>query len=179
MDRNRVTVRYAKAFAQLAEEKGVLDQIEKDTLILLSALNEYPGFMGYILKKGISENEKFETLRKILSSEVNQLTLDFLKLIIDKNRESFLKYILINVLDIIRAKNKIIQARLVVAREINESLSERIKGAFEKKLDSTIEMESEINSDIIGGFIFTIDGMQYDASVASELNILAKQLESK
>jgi F0F1-type ATP synthase delta subunit len=29
MDRNRVTVRYAKAFAQLAEEKGVLDQLKK------------------------------------------------------------------------------------------------------------------------------------------------------
>lgn len=179
MDRNRVTVRYAKAFAQLAEEKGILDEIERDTLILLSALNKYPGFMGYILKNGISETEKFETLKKILYSEVNQLTIDFLKLIIDKNRESYLKYILINVIDIVRAKNKVIQARLVVANEINESLSERIKSAFEKKLDSTIEMESEINSDLIGGFIFTIDGMQYDASVASGLNLIAKQLESK
>ncbi|MBP7506881.1 MAG: ATP synthase F1 subunit delta [Prolixibacteraceae bacterium] len=179
MDRNRVTVRYAKAFAQLAEEQGVLDQIEKDSQMLLYALEKYPGFMNYFLKKGISEREKTETLRKILSSEVNQMTFNFLKLIIDNNRESYIKYILINVIDIIRSKNKVIQARLIVAGEIDQSLLERIKSAFETKLNSTIELKSEINNDLIGGFIFTIDGMQFDASIASRLNLLAKKLESK
>ena len=135
--------------------------------------------MNYFLKKGISEREKTETLRKILSSEVNQMTFNFLKLIIDNNRESYIKYILINVIDIIRSKNKVIQARLIVAGEIDQSLLERIKSAFETKLNSTIELKSEINNDLIGGFIFTIDGMQFDASIASRLNLLAKKLESK
>ena len=179
MDRNRVTVRYAKAYTQLAEEKGVLDEIEKDSQMLLYALDKYPGFMNYFLKKGISVREKKDTLRKLLASEVNPMTFNFLKLIIDNNRETYIKYILINVIDIIRTKNKVIQASLVVAMEINQSLLERIKSAFEVKLNSTIEMESEINNDLIGGFIFTIDGMQFDASIASRLNILAKQLESK
>ncbi len=179
MDRNRVTVRYAKAFTQLAQEKGVLDEIEKDSYMLINAMDKYPGFMNYFLKKGISKSEKIETLKKLLSPEINQITFNFLKLIIDNNRETYLKFILINVNDLIRSKNKVIKARLVCAKEINQSLLDRIKNAFELKLNSTIEMESEINNDLIGGFIFTIDGMQFDASITSRLNLLAKQLESK
>ena len=40
-------------------------------------------------------------------------------------------------------------------------------------------MTSSVDPDLIGGFIFTIDGEQYDASIASKLSLFRKQLQLK
>jgi F-type H+-transporting ATPase subunit delta len=39
-----------------------------------------------------------------------------------------------------------------------------------------VELTSSVDGDVIGGFVLTIEDMQYDASVASSLRKMKKQL---
>ena len=53
-----------------------------------------------------------------------------------------------------------------------KSISDLIRKAY----DSEVELSSSVDEDVIGGFVLTIEDMQYDASVASNLRKIKKQL---
>jgi len=41
-----------------------------------------------------------------------------------------------------------------------------------------VEINQTIDPDIIGGFVVTVEGMQYDASISTKLNTIKKDLIS-
>ncbi|MBN1926821.1 MAG: ATP synthase F1 subunit delta [Prolixibacteraceae bacterium] len=179
MDSNRVTVRYARAFIDLAYEKGILKESTHDIRLLYTALNEYSGFADFVLNPGFGSKEKLINVKKLFAAEFNKLTIKFLEMIFENNRENYLKDICRNCIDMARAKEGIIPASLYTARALKPGIIEEIRKRFENSLKTTIEMESEEKPELIGGFVFTIDGQQYDASIASQLSKIKKQLQIK
>jgi F-type H+-transporting ATPase subunit delta len=53
---------------------------------------------------------------------------------------------------------------------------EGIRALIRKAYDSEVELSASVDKEMIGGFILTIEDMRYDASVASNLKKLKKQL---
>ena len=82
-------------------------------------------------------------------------------------------------IDIIRHIEVISTANLTTAFEINSELIDQIKSTFELKTKNTIELTNNTDPSLIGGFIFIINGEQYDASIASRLSSVKKQLQLK
>lgn len=179
MDRNRVTVRYAKALIELASEQKVLGQVNHDAAIMLAGLTQYKGFADYILNPGFSSQEKFAKVNSIFSSEFHPLTIKFFQLVFENNREEYLKDLCRNIVEMAKEMEGIVSASLTTATSLNPKLIEQIKTKFEQKINASLELETAINKEIIGGFVFTIDGQQYDASVSSKLNAIKKQLQIK
>lgn len=179
MDRNRVTVRYAKAIIDLASEKGILDKVDQNLRLLYAALNDYVGFRDFVMKPVIKNRSKIEKLNELFKAEFEPLTMSFIQLIFENNRESFLLDIVRNAIDLSRKVNNIIIAELVVAQELDPGLVDKLKSQFEQKMNSTIELTTSVDPDLIGGFTFTIDGEQYNVSVANRLKTIRKQLELK
>lgn len=179
MDSNRVTVRYAKALLELSQEKNLLDAISTDIKLLYQSMIEYPGFVDYILNPGSSSMNKFEKIKDIFGNDFQLLTIQFLKLVFNKNRGEYLKDICRNFIDLSRKVKGEITAELVTAQPLNKDLTKSITKAFEQKLNATIELTSSEKPAIIGGFIFTIDGQQYDASIATKLQNIKSQLQLK
>lgn len=179
MDSNRVTVRYARAFIELAHEQGILKEADRDIRLFYTVLNNFTGFGDFILNPGYVSSEKFAQVKKLFSTEFHPLTLKFFELVFTNNRESYMKDICRNCIDLARAKEGVISASLHTAKPLLPGMEEEICKRFEKKLNATIEMESGIKPELIGGFVFTIDGQQYDASIASKLSGIKKQLQLK
>lgn len=179
MDRNRVTVRYARALIELASEQKVLDHISRDSAVMLAALSQYQGFAEYVSNPGFSPTEKFAKIQSIFSADFHPLTMKFYQLVFDNNREEYLKDLCRNIVTMSREMEGIISASLTSAIALDKKLIEQVKAKFEQKISATLEMTTEVNPELIGGFIFTIDGQQYDASVASKLNAIQKQLQLK
>ena len=179
MDRNRVTVRYAKALIELATEQNQLDKVSLDIATMYAALDEYEGFSHHVLFPGYSSEEKFERVKSIFADQFSELSMNFLQLVFANNREEYLKDLCRNTIDMSLELRGIVSASLVTATKLDSSLMEKLKSTFEKKLNATLDLSSDTNPDLICGFVFTIDGQQYDASVASKLNAIKKQLQLK
>ena len=73
MDRNRVTVRYAKALVELAIEKGILKEVDHDVRILYASLTNYKGFNDLINSPESNLKVKKEVVDKLFSSEFHPL----------------------------------------------------------------------------------------------------------
>ena len=52
-----------------------------------------------------------------------------------------------------------------------------MKSMVERKTQGTVEFLTEVNPDIIGGFILEYDTYRMDASVKSQLNSILKKLK--
>ncbi len=177
MDRNRVTVRYAKALLELAIDHQVLETIVSDVHLIEEAL-QHKGFSTYLMLPKVSEGGKYKKVEALFVDHLHPLSLNFLRLIFQNNRELFLKDICRNFIQMAKRNQNIVTASVTLANEVDTDTWNGIRKAFEQKLNASIELKSATDPELIGGFVFTIDGWQYDASVATSLKTIKKQLHS-
>ena len=57
-----------------------------------------------------------------------------------------------------------------------DGLKERIENRLHDSTGAQVHLEENINPDIIGGFVFELDGLRLDASVQSSLARIRSQL---
>ncbi|HNZ72126.1 MAG TPA: F0F1 ATP synthase subunit delta, partial [Prolixibacteraceae bacterium] len=75
MDTNRVTVRYAKAFVELASEEDVLMECYHDISVLYYSLTNYQGFRDSLVGQKMKANEKLGHLKEMFADSFQPLTL--------------------------------------------------------------------------------------------------------
>lgn len=177
MNRNRITVRYAKALVEMASEQQIEKEICSDFELLFKALNEYPEFECYLRMPRISESDKIKKVYQLFSDSFNQLSLRFIVLVISHQRGQHLKDIVRNVVTFLHQKQGIYPAKLKTAQPVEDELVQKIKSSFESKLDKTIQLQVESDHRLIGGFVFTLDNIQYDASLATRFKNIQKQIQ--
>jgi F-type H+-transporting ATPase subunit delta len=176
MNRSSINTRYAKAYVERACETGVLNEADHDIRILHTALIEYKDFKNYIQDHVHSNAEKNKKIDALFSNDFTELTIRFIQLVLQNGRVGHLLDICRNIIERICTEKCIIRANLTCATEINTEIIEHIREKFEEKIESTIELTTDINPLLIGGFLFTINGTQYDASIATRLKSITKHI---
>jgi F-type H+-transporting ATPase subunit delta len=176
MDISAIRVRYAKAFYALAKEKKMLETLKADIEKVFNICSQSTEFVQMMESPVISVSKKNELITTIFKTEVNPLTLNFLLLILQNNREEYIPGICHNFLDLNRKDQNIKSARLITAFEIDQKTINKIKSLLENELKATVELNSVVDQDIIGGLILRIDDKQYDASVATQLKKIKQEL---
>ncbi len=175
MNDSKISVRYAKALFDSASEQGLLDTVRKDMLHLqeLCKMEEFEYFLSSPI---IKESQKRKAMKAILEEKVHSLTLALLDLVLNNNRELYIPGIARNFEDKYKREKGIKSAVLVSAAAVDTSVKEQISAILKKALNSQIELRTEENKDLIGGFVINIDNQQYDASVARKLKNIEKKL---
>lgn len=171
-----IRVRYAKAFFQTAKEKNMLGKVKTDIETVFEVCNNSPEFVYLLNSPVIKSSKKADLMQSIFKTVVNELTLNFLKLIAHNKRETEIPGICRNFLELTRKEQNIKTATLTTAGEIDAAISQKIKAIIEKELDTTVELSTKVNPGIIGGMILRVEDKQYDASVATQLKKIKQQL---
>jgi len=180
MDHSAIAVRYAKAFFATAKEKSLLDSLKIDIELVFSVCTESADFILLLESPIVKTSKKAQLISSIFKGKVNELTLNFLMLITENKREIHIPGICRNFLGLVRKDQNIKSALLTTASEIDSKSIKKIEQLLGKELNATIELSTQIKTEIVGGLILRLDDKQYDASVATQLNkIKQKLLESE
>jgi F-type H+-transporting ATPase subunit delta len=175
MNDSKISVRYAKALFESALEKKILDQV-RDDMADVQAISHVPEFQKLLHSRIIKESQKKRILEEILKNRVQSLTMSFMSLLIKNGREQYIPAIARNFADLCRHHKGIKAATFITAAPVSDDIKVRVEKAIMKTLKSQVELKSESNEDLIGGFIIRIENRQYDASVASSLKSIKKKL---
>jgi len=176
MSLSTIRVRYAKAFYALAKEQNLLDVLKTDIQRVAEVCSQSIEFIELLESPVVKTSKKIFLITKIFSTEVNQLTINFLTLITRNKREAEIPGICRNFIDLVRKDQNIKTASVITATEIGNELTSKIKLMIEKELQVTIELSSKINPNIIGGLILRVDDKQYDSSIATQLKKVKEKL---
>jgi F-type H+-transporting ATPase subunit delta len=175
MNESQISVRYAKALFQSASEKQVLDQVYKD-MEVLSDTCKLEDFQYMLDVPTLQPSQKCALVGSILSPHLSEVSLALINLVIKNKREIYLPGIARNFRDLYRKAKGMRIASLVTAHPVEEATLKSIKALITKAYDSEVELSTAVDKDVIGGFVLTIEDLQYDASVATSLRKLKKQL---
>jgi len=175
MNESQISVRYAKALYQSAKEQGKQDAVYRD-MDLVSETCKIKGFQDMLMMPSLQVSQKCQMAKTIFEKHLSDLSLSLINLVIENKREAYLEGIARNFRDLYRKKQGIQSASLVTATPVDEGAKKAILDLIKKTYASQVELSAAVDEEVIGGFVLTIGDMQYDASVASRLKQMKKQL---
>lgn len=177
MKLNKAAIRYAKALLTFAIERKELDTVNADVVALQNVLSESKELAAMMNSAVIQEDKKVAIYKEIFADKISATTLNFMILLAKNSRSSIIPHILNAFERQYKAHNKIVTVNITTANKMDEGLKNDLVAFLKKDSpESTIEINEEINSDLIGGFIFRTDTHQIDASVANRLKTLRRDL---
>ncbi|RLD36398.1 MAG: ATP synthase F1 subunit delta [Bacteroidetes bacterium] len=176
MNLSKISVRYAKALFQIAEEKGLLDEISADLKLLYNASQNIHQFEDFLLNPVLSLSEKKAAFHRIFTGNLHPLTLDFIDLLIKNNRLSFVEAIARQYNERYKDSKGITEITFTTTIPVDKAIQEAIFKQIGFKASQKIELDERIDPDIIGGFILKIEDKQIDSSVKTKLNKIKKEL---
>lgn len=175
----RLAGRYAKSLLDLSLERNELETTYNDMLFLQSVCKSSKDFVSLLKSPVIPSDKKDKILDAITAGRVSELTSSFNKLLVQKNRETFLPEIITAFIQQYKDYKNIHIVTLTTATAVSEELKQSIVD----KVKSTtamqnIELNAEVKEDIIGGFILEVGDQLVDASIAFDLNNIKKQFQN-
>lgn len=175
MSVQRIASRYAKSLIDLAVEQQKLDRILEDVQSFREVTKNREFYL--LLKSPIVHaDKKLDIVRKLFEGKYDGLTMAFLRILISKGRERYLPEIAVEFISQYRKLKHISTVRLTTATPLSEATLQVIHDKLEasKDTDQIVEVSTEVDPDIIGGFILQFEDKIYDASVAQKLEDLKK-----
>ena len=174
MDEFKLQTRYAQSLFDLAKEDGKTKEIFDDMSMIKKVCEENREFQIILKDPIIKPLYKKAILEKLFKSKSQDLTINFLSLIVKKRRDIYLLGICDRYLEIYKEANNIKTTEIITAQALSEDLVSQIKQQLKTELSSEIDLQIKVNPKIIGGFCLTVEGKQYDASFLNKMTRLKK-----
>ncbi len=175
MYHSQINIRYARALFLLAEEKNMVDEIKQDIELILQWFKEAEDIKILLEHPVVKASKKTEILSSFFKDKINTHTLSFLQLIVKNKRENHLKNICMDFIDLYKKYKGLKTAVLTTAFELTRTHQTNIKKTIEKTFDSTIELNTKVDKELIGGMIIQVDDKQLDLSVIGQIQQLRNQ----
>ena len=125
----------------------------------------------------LGKDKKEALLQVACGGEVTDLTLRFLKLVLKEDRETTLQFMAASYVTLYRQQKNVTRGKLVTAVAVSPETENKMKAMVESKTHGTVEFNTEVDPDIIGGFVLEYDTFRMDASVKTKLNTILNQLK--
>jgi F-type H+-transporting ATPase subunit delta len=173
----KVARRYAKALFSAAVEQNVLSGVEEDSRKIQNVIKTNQDFNDFLTNPIIQPQFKQETFQQIFEGAIHSLTLNFLYLLAQRQRERPLGLIL---QEFTREANEYagimiahVTSVVPLTNEQTAQLSQRLSAYSGKR----VQLETELNPQIKGGFIVRLGDTIFDGSVVTQLERLRESLK--
>lgn len=113
------------------------------------------------------------------NGEVSREFSRFITLVLRNRREYYLQYICLTYLDLYRKLKHIGVGKLITSVPVSREVWERIRNSASTLLHAQMELQTEVDPSIEGGFIFDINDFRLDASIATQLKRVKQQFIDK
>lgn len=175
----RLAARYAKSLIDLAIEKGQLETVYADMLWLRAVCKNSREFVNVLRSPVIKADKKEKIVAAVTENKVSILTASFNRLLITKHRESNLPEIINAFISQYKVNKEIHIVKLTTAAPVSEEVKSRIISQVKNTSDmKNIELETEVDESLIGGFVLQAGDKLVDASIAYDLKHIARQFEN-
>lgn len=176
MDTGVIAVRYAKAFLESAIQLKKEDAVYEEMQTLAENYLQVPRLRFTIDNPTLAADKKMALLKTACGGDINDLTIRFLELVLKEGREVEMQFMATAYLTLYRKHKNIIRGKLTTAVPVSAETEAKMKQMVESRTHGNVEFNTEVDPDIIGGFILEYDTYCLDASVRTKLKGILQQL---
>ena len=170
MDIGVISMRYARALLKSATDQKLEDAVYQEMMTVAKSYLDVPALRHTIDNPMLSKDQKEALLIVAAGEKPCQLTKAFIALVLKEDRENVMQFMANSYITLYRKQKNVIRGKLTTAARVSAETEQKMRQMVESKTNGTVEFETEVNPDIIGGFILEYDTFRMDASVRSKLN---------
>ncbi len=168
--------RYAAALIAVAIKEGIVEQVEGDLLALKTVYQQDARYRLALHQPSIPKAGRKKLLRKPFEGRSNQAFLDFLDLLVDKNRVDILPEIA-DMFDMLAdATQGVVRVGVSSAFPLNDKQRETLKSKLASLTGKKIEMRESVDRKHRGGVSVRIGDSVLDGTAAGRLKKLKDYL---
>jgi len=170
-------MRYARALLKSATDAKLDDNVYQEMMTVSKSYIDVPALRQTIDNPMLSKDKKEALLLVAAGEKPSALTRSFISLVLKADRENMIQFMANSYVTLYRKQKNVIRGKLTTAARVSAETEQKMRQMVESKTNGTVEFETEVNPDIIGGFILEYDTFRMDASVKSKLNSILNTLK--
>jgi F-type H+-transporting ATPase subunit delta len=176
MQNPRLASRYAKSLLDLAVEQNSLEATLKDVQLLDTFCRQNPDLKSMLRSPVIRAEKKLKVLNAVFGDRISKLTEAFIALLTTKGREGTLPEMTTAFIAQYKELKSIRSVKLTTAVPLHDSVKEGIRAKVAAGMpNSSIELDTAVDAELIGGFVLEMDDKLFDASVRRDLSDIKAQ----
>lgn len=168
---SNIAKRYARAFFELAEEEKKLEQYYSELSLFSSIIEKNKDLKGFLVNPIFDQEDKKRVLEQVINKlSLSPMTINFLKLLIDKRRIDVLADIESCYRQQMDEVLKKLRATVKTAFPLSEEMLAYVISGLEKMTGKQVEVTVETDESLLGGIMIGVGDTLYDGSIKSQLN---------
>lgn len=169
MDLGLISVRYARALLKASDNERLSEQVYADMQTIAASYVNVPELSVTIANPMLSKDQKSSILTAAAGEKACPLTKRFVGLVLQEGREKIMQFIANSFITLYRKENNLVQAKLTTAANLSAEVEDKLRRLVQSQTNGTVEFSTEIDKDLIGGFVLEYDTYRLDASVKRQL----------
>ncbi len=171
-----VSQRYAQGLMGAVLDEGVLEDTAAELPAVAALVRENVSLRAFLEGPNIPTENKVELLRKTLSGRITPMLLEFLGMLLRKDRIGALAEIAATFQKLVEERRNQLRAKVISAVALKVDALDRLKRALDASTGKECILELEVDAAILGGLIVVLDDRVIDGSIRTALDDLRKQL---
>lgn len=177
MSEGKIARVYGTALYQAAAEEGRVNEVRRDLGEFVRAAESSEDLRRFLVAEEIPDLSKQKVLLE-LTEGGEELVRNFLRLLVDKGRESELTAAYRSFVKLVEEAEGLVHVQVTTAVPLTASLQRALREKIESSLGKTVELSLTVDEEILGGIRLRIGDRVADASVRHRLERLRILLTS-
>ena len=166
---------YAEALFQLAERSGNIERYANLIDAVAAAVEQTPRVQAVLMSPRVPKVEKARLLGGALRDVPREFVL-FLQALVRRGRQSILRTIATEYMNLLDQKLGRVRAGVTLARDPDEKLQQAIQQALSRQLGKQVIPSFMVDPEIMGGTIVRVGERVLDGSVRRRMTKLRRRL---
>ena len=171
----RAAKRYAHALIDLAQDQKSMDALLEQTELIESTLKQSSDLRS-LLNSPVVKNEDKQSIAKSVFKSVDKMLHGLFELLAENNRFDHLKWICQSYKHSYNQMHNIQEAHITSAIELDKSTLKALEAKIKEITGDSAQITTEVNDELIGGFVLKLNDLQYDASISGQLSKIKRNL---
>lgn len=176
--KERLAGKYALAIFEIAKERDQVKKTYNQMLKLQKALKENEDLKAFVDNPLVPKISKKEVVHKVFNKDVEPTLLNFMLLLVDKDRITLFDHICKEYKNINNEAEGIVEVKVTTARELEAAQEKKVANKVAKLLNKKVVLNKRIDPKIVGGIIIQVGDKLIDGSVSRRLKNMERALKS-
>lgn len=175
MKTSKISGRYAKALFDFANEQNLIEPLYADMNLINQTYVSSPDFAVAMRSPIIRPDKKISVFSAIFKDKINEITLNYLKIIFKKGRELYIHDIVYQFVHLYKIHHNIQEVLVITPATITENVRQQLISRLSQQLNKTIELVEKIDTSLVGGMIVKVGDQLIDTSISGKIKRLEQE----
>lgn len=169
---------YSNALFEITQEAGSSDNTLNELSSLGNVFSQNSDLIKLLSAPTLNALEKQKIVSDIFKDKISDTTFNFINVIVEKNRISYIDKIIESYKQLYNDYNGILEITAITSTQMSDTLKKRLVDKLESVSSKKITLVEKVDKDILGGIVLNYGNTQIDGSLKSKLDNLRYQIDA-